>query len=83
MIARGGIKTASSLVAHEAGLAQVKVFDMNGHLVASVSRYVPAGTIDLKNMVGRLPEGIYTVRVRLNGRTDYCMVPFSRLRTGM
>jgi rhamnogalacturonan endolyase len=58
-----------TLVAREAGFARVNFFDMTGHQVASFAKNVPAGSSDLGRNINRLPEGVYMVRVKFNGRT--------------
>lgn len=63
-----------TLVAREAGFAQVEFFDMTGHRVAGLAKKVPAGSSDLGNQIGRLPEGAYMVRVKFNGRAMQNMV---------
>ena len=58
-----------TLVAREAGYARVNFFDMTGHQVASFAKSVSAGSSDLGRNINRLPEGVYMVRVKFNGRT--------------
>lgn len=58
-----------TLIARESGYAQVDFFDMTGHQVACLARNVPAGASDLSREIRALPEGVYMVRVKFNGRT--------------
>ena len=58
-----------TLIARESGYAQVDFFDMTGHQVARLARNVPAGASDLSREIRALPEGVYMVRVKFNGRT--------------
>lgn len=51
-----------------AGLAEVRVYDMGGHLLGAVSKNVAAGESDI-SLDGLLPNGRYMAVVRLNGKT--------------
>lgn len=53
---------------NEAGFVEVRVFDMNGHFLGSVSKMVPAGE-SVVSHEGMLPKGRYIAVVNLNGRT--------------
>ncbi len=52
----------------ESGLAEVCIFDMNGHMLGAVSKNVIAGE-SVVSLAGLLPRGHYMAVVKLNGKT--------------
>lgn len=52
----------------ESGLAEVRIFDMNGHFIGSVSKSVTVGESQV-SLESLLPKGRYLAVVRLNGKT--------------
>lgn len=56
------------LRASESGVVEVRVFDMNGHLLGYVSKNVTVGESEV-SLDDMLPKGRYMAVVRLNGKT--------------
>ncbi len=56
-----------TLIANKAGLVQVKFFDMLGHQVANIEKYVSAGTSNIGIENENISAGAYLVQVKFNG----------------
>jgi hypothetical protein len=56
------------LTTRETGFAEIYVYDMSGAMRMGVSKVVSAGTNQVSLDRDMLPKGVYTVKVKLNGK---------------
>ncbi|MCQ2050299.1 MAG: T9SS type A sorting domain-containing protein, partial [Candidatus Saccharibacteria bacterium] len=60
---------ASPVQFNAASMAQVQVFDLMGHRVATFAAEYDGSMSSLKSHISGLPNGIYMIRARVNGHT--------------
>lgn len=60
---------ASPVQFNATGMAQVQVFDLMGHRVATFAAEYDGSMSSLKSHMSGLPNGIYMIRARVNGHT--------------
>ena len=57
-----------TLITLKGGHVNIGFFDATGQSIVNFTSHVPAGSVNLDEIISKLPSGMYIVRVQLNGR---------------